>query len=262
MVFRDKDKQAILDNSARILSKIQIVGTDIVFSENDYISEWEYEDYRYVPENGFIGQFVERLFDGQLRNIPENINIENKELNLKVGIINGEETTWYDYGNFIVTKPGEQDTTGITSFESADYAKKFNTQYKNNNIYPCIALEQSLEACNQVGVELYTSGYVYTYIVPKNGLQQGSYSFSVDGKYYNFTINKNLKFFDTLIYNLQTGKVIQKTYDNEFNAARVEITPTIGNSSVGTLLSGKKLPFANFTNYDFVIESFILNIFF
>lgn len=255
MVFRDEDKQAIINNSARILSKIQIVDTDTVFTENNYIGEWDYEDYRYVPENGFIGQFVERLLDGQLKDLPTSVNIENKELNLKIGIVNGDTTTWYDYGNFIVTKPGEQDTTGITSFESSDYVKKFNVGYKNTNIYPCIALEQALEACNQADVELYTNGYVYAFVVPKDGLTSGSYSFNVDGTYYNFSTTKNLNFFDTLIYDLQTHKVIQKSYDNSFNVSRVEITPTSGTSSVGTLLSGKKLPFSDFINYDFVIEN-------
>ena len=35
-------------------------------------------------------------------------------------------TTWYDYGNFLITKVEKTDTTGNYKFESADYTKKFN----------------------------------------------------------------------------------------------------------------------------------------
>lgn len=228
MVFRDIDKKALIDNAATVVSKITIVGTDIVFTENDYISEWEYEDFRYVPENGFIGQFVERLFDGKLKDLPTDINIENKEINLQVGIVNGitGETTYYDYGNFIVTKPGEEDTTGITSFESADYAKKFNATYTDNINYPCLALELANNVCNQANVPLDVKGNAYCFAVKNEGLVAGEYSFLINGLYYNFSTTKDLKLYDSLLFILDENRIIQKNVNDDFTLTRIDIKPT------------------------------------
>ena len=129
MQYRDIDKQALKENGYRVLSKITIVGTNTIFTEDDHIVNWDYEDYRYVPDNGFIGQFVERIFDGNLQDISEDVILEDTEINLQLGIVNALDnntTTWYDYGNFLVTKVEKTDTTGNYKFESADYTKKFN----------------------------------------------------------------------------------------------------------------------------------------
>jgi hypothetical protein len=177
MQYRNIDKQALKENGYRVLSKITIVGTDTVFTEDDHIVNWEYEDYRYVPNNGFIGQFVERILDGNLQDISEDVILENTEINLQLGIVNAldnDTTTWYDYGNFLITKVEKTDTTGEYKFESADYTKKFNKVFDGDytdttytkSFNQKIADEETVTAlwlaqyvCAQAGVQLYTTNF-------------------------------------------------------------------------------------------------------
>lgn len=231
MVFRDLDKKSILENSARVLSTISVVGTDISFTEETNIAEWSYEDYRFVPENGFIGQFTERLLDGKLKELASDVNIENAEINLKIGIINGidNKTTYYDYGNFLITKVGEKDTTGTTSFESADFVKKFNQVYVDTISYPCLSLELTNNVCEQVGVELAGNGKAYCIAIDDEGLEQGSYAFLVDNTYYNFNTTKNLNYHDTimLIKIDNDVRIVQKTVDTiTYNVERIDLSYT------------------------------------
>lgn len=231
MVFRDLDKKSILENSARVLSTISVVGTDISFTEETNIAEWSYEDYRFVPENGFIGQFTERLLDCKLKELASDINIENAEINLKIGIINGidNKTTYYDYGNFLITKVGEKDTTGTTSFESADFVKKFNQVYVDTISYPCLALELTNNVCEQVGVELDGNGKAYCIAIDDEGLEQGSYAFLVDNIYYNFNTTKDLNYHDTLmLIKIDNNvRIVQKTVDTiTYNIERVDLSYT------------------------------------
>lgn len=177
MQYRNIDKQALKENGYRVLSKITIVGTDTVFTEDDHIVNWEYEDYRYVPNNGFIGQFVERILDGNLQDISEDVILENTEINLQLGIVNALDnntTTWYDYGNFLITKVEKTDTTGEYKFESADYTKKFNKVFDGDytdttytkSFNQKITDEETVTAlwlaqyvCAQAGVQLYTTNF-------------------------------------------------------------------------------------------------------
>ena len=260
MVFRDLDKKSILENSARVLSTISVVGTDISFTEETNIAEWSYEDYRFVPENGFIGQFTERLLDCKLKELASDINIENAEINLKIGIINGidNKTTYYDYGNFLITKVGEKDTTGTTSFESADFVKKFNQVYVDTISYPCLALELTNNVCEQVGVELDGNGKAYCIAIDDEGLEQGSYAFLVDNIYYNFNTTKDLNYHDTimLIKIDNNVRIVQKTVDTiTYNVERVDLTYTTSTEKTNTVIESHEVTYCDFTNNDFSIEN-------
>lgn len=260
MVFRDLDKKSILENSARVLSTISVVGTDISFTEETSIAEWSYEDYRFVPENGFVGQFTERLLDGKLKELASSINIENAEINLKIGIINGidNKTTYYDYGNFLITKVGEKDTTGTTSFESADFAKKFNQVYVDTISYPCLALELTNNVCEQVGVELAGNGKAYCIAIDDEGLEQGSYAFLVDDTYYNFNTTKDLNYHDTLMLIKidDDVRIVQKTVDTiTYNIERVDLTYTTSTEKINTVIESHEVIYCDFTNNDFSIEN-------
>ena len=187
MQYRNIDKQALKENGYTVLSKITIVGTQTVFTEDDYIVDWDYEDYRFVPNTGFIGQFVERILDGNLQNISDGVILEDTEINLKLGIKNALDNntvTWYDYGNFLVTKVEKTDTTGNYKFESADYTKKFNkvfdgdytdttyTKSFNDKIEDgetVTALWLAQYACKQAGVVLYTTNFTnYNFVISSN----------------------------------------------------------------------------------------------
>jgi len=257
MVISNFDKQALKENSYTVLSRITIVGTNIVFTEEDAIVDWNYEDYRYVPGTGFIGQFVERILDGNLQNISEDIILEDKEINLQIGIVNGlnEQTTWYDCGNFLITKVSETDTTGNFRFESADYTKKFNITYEDNIIYPTISLALVNNVCTQADVELSSDGYCHFYIIPTDGLTSGNYNFYYNGTYYNFTLANDLNFYDTLMYIESTETLILKTIDSSFNVTRTNLEVSTDGSATGTTLVFTRIPYVDFINNDFVIEN-------
>lgn len=257
MVINNFDKQALKENSYTVLSRITIVGTDTVFTEEDAIVDWNYEDYRYVPGTGFIGQFVERILDGNLQNISEDVVLEDKEINLQIGIVNGlnEQTTWYNYGNFLITNVSETDTTGNFKFESCDYTKKFNTIYEDNISYPTISLALANDVCSQANVELQPDGYCHFYVIPEGGLTAGDYNFYYNGTYYNFTLSNDLAFYDTLMYVENTETLTLKTVDSSFDVTRTDLEVTVDSSATGTTLVFTRTPYVDFTNNDFVIEN-------
>lgn len=160
MNFTNREKELLLSN-APVLSRIHLYDQDgsllQVFNENDYLVDWDYEDFRYVPDQGFIGQFVERLLDGHLMNIPEDLSLDDKEIDVEIAVVDPllQTQVYHNYGRFIITKVEQEDTTGSYKFESSDYAKKFNVAFKGDEVtYPCTALELLNHACNQAGVKL------------------------------------------------------------------------------------------------------------
>lgn len=261
MVFRDIDKEAIKQNAYRTLAKISIVGTDRVLTEDDCVVELKYEDYRYVPDNGFIGQFVERILDGKLKDLPSDVILENSEINFQLGIINGidNKTTFYDYGNFLITDVSEKDTTGGMSFESADYGKKFNILYEPSVSLPCLALELVDNASKQAGVELAHNGLAFCYPVDKEGLKAGSYCFAVHDEnddeqtYYEFTTTEDLNYKDSLMFRTYDDKLIQKSIDENYNIQRIELKCKNTETSSFTQLPVRVCYYVDFENNDFVV---------
>lgn len=179
-------------------------GQTIVLTESDAIKTWELNDERYVPDNGFIGQFVSRTLTGELHNIDDNFSIENKDIELQIGVVqlgsqyqwlttedgeilidqNGNRiyindlgsdiTTWYSLGNFLVTKPEDDEVADNTKFEAFDYATKFNKDFNadyTNSTYTdsfnsILKSGSSVTAgwlaqytCSQVGVEFITNEF-------------------------------------------------------------------------------------------------------
>ena len=133
--FSDEDKQTIKNGTVAIKSRI-IVNTEpqMVLTEDDSIKDWEYCDERYVPQQGFIGQFVARTLSGNLQDISDDFNIENHEIELQLGIVNiaTNTETWYSFGKFLVTSPEGDEVTDNTNFEAMDYTKKFNVDFDGN----------------------------------------------------------------------------------------------------------------------------------
>lgn len=182
----DADKQALRSNTAAIKCKL-IVQADgnlpeIVLTEDNSIKDWEYTDERLVPGKGFIGQFVGRTLDGNLQNISDDFNIIGREAKLIFGVyrMNDNVTTWYDFGNFIITEPEDNEVNDNTKFESMDYAKLFNKPFDgdytddefmdsynarttpDSEAYePVTALWLARYTCKQVGVVLATTNFVH-----------------------------------------------------------------------------------------------------
>ena len=77
--MNELDKLALINNECSIKTKI-ILDNGIVLTESDCVLSWDYEDFRYVPNQGFIGQFVERVVNGKFKNVDDSFTLENKIL--------------------------------------------------------------------------------------------------------------------------------------------------------------------------------------
>ena len=264
MNFTDREKQLLLSN-APVLSRITLYDEDgsvlQVFNEDDYIVDWEYEDYRYVPDQGFIGQFVERLLDGNFMNIPDELSLEDKEIEVEIAVVDNllQEQVYHNYGRFIITKIEKGDVSGSYKFESSDYAKKFNVPITNTISYPCTSLELLNNVCEIAGVELDTNGECLSFCVPKEGLTAGTYYFAVTDDAgtttnYEFELDTNVRFHDTLMLILDENKLILKTIDDNYKIDRRELTYVTVETSSGTLLNENLIGYVDFINNDFVVE--------
>lgn len=190
----DSDKLALKQNTAAIRCKLVVKKTDtlpeIVLTENDAVKNWTYSDNRYVPKQGFIGQFVARTLEGDLHNISDDFNIENREIELLIGVVDvGKNTTnWYSYGNFIVTNPEDNNVKDNTSFQAMDYTKLFNKQFDGdftNGTYTksynetikttsVTALWLAKYTCAQVGVNFPQTSFTNSdFVINQNPFQAG-----------------------------------------------------------------------------------------
>jgi hypothetical protein len=173
----------VVNNPEQNIDTVMTLGVDdetsvpskTVLTESDAVKTWELNDERYVPNNGFIGQFVSRTLTGELHNIDDDFSIENKDVELQIGVVHlgtrytwlttedgdilidekgnqvyikdlgNDITTWYSLGNFLVTKPEDDEVKDNTKFEAFDYATKFNIDF--NGDYSDATFQTSLMKC-------------------------------------------------------------------------------------------------------------------
>lgn len=175
----DSDKQALLDGTATIPYRITVLGDteedNIILTEADIVST-TYEDYRYVDTATIcIGQFVARTISGELKNVNNAFEIENKEIKVEFGVKTNAGTNYYSLGNFLITAPTDDDVKDKTTFDAMDYTKKFNQEFDGTGLsFPCTALQLAQYCCDKCGVELATTTFTNsTFIVPNNQYETG-----------------------------------------------------------------------------------------
>ena len=171
----DADKRALKDGSGviktRLIVKAEKNIPEIILTEEDSVKTWDINEERYVPNNGFIGQYVARELSGELQNISDDFNIENRTIQVCMGIVqlgsrfqylstesndiivteNGDMlianelpediTTWYTLGSFIVTEPTDDEVNDNTKFNAMDYTVLLNMDFNPN--YVSITYPQS-----------------------------------------------------------------------------------------------------------------------
>ena len=171
----DADKRALKDGSGviktRLIVKAEKNLPEIILTEEDSVKTWDINEERYVPNNGFIGQYVARELSGELQNISDDFNIENRTIQVCMGIVqlgsrfqylstesndiivteNGDMlianelpediTTWYTLGSFIVTEPTDDEVNDNTKFNAMDYTVLLNMDFNPN--YVSITYPQS-----------------------------------------------------------------------------------------------------------------------
>lgn len=158
------DIQALLNGSAAIQTKIEILPqvageSSIILTESNGVVSWDYEDFRFIKDQGFIGQFIAKQVTGTIKNPSDNFSMTDREFKLQMGIKVGNTLTWYSLGNFLVTKVTDDEVKDTTKFEALDYAKKFNKRYEDTITYPCTMLELVQNICNQCGCELGSTNF-------------------------------------------------------------------------------------------------------
>lgn len=165
----ESDILALIRGYATIPYRIYIEGDDTPLDEYEIVST-TYEDYRYVDTDSLvIGQFVARTFNGEIKNINRDLLIENKEIEVRMGVKVGDATTWYSLGNFLITKPEEDDVKDKMTFKSMDYTKKFNKKFDPSLVtFPCTALELAEAVCAQCRVELATTDFTNANFIIEN----------------------------------------------------------------------------------------------
>ena len=164
----DADKRALKDGSGviktRLIVKAEKNLPEIILTEEDSVKTWDINEERYVPNNGFIGQYVARELNGELQNISDDFNIENRTIQVCMGIVqlgsrfqylstesndiivteNGDMlianelpediTTWYTLGSFIVTEPTDDEVNDNTKFNAMDYTVLLNIDFNPNYV--------------------------------------------------------------------------------------------------------------------------------
>ena len=164
----DADKRALKDGSGviktRLIVKAEKNLPEIILTEEDSVKTWDINEERYVPNNGFIGQYVARELSGELQNISDDFNIENRTIQVCMGIVqlgsrfqylstesndiivteNGDMliaselpediTTWYTLGSFIVTEPTDDEVNDNTKFNAMDYTVLLNIDFNPNYV--------------------------------------------------------------------------------------------------------------------------------
>lgn len=126
------------------------------FDENTKLVDAELIINRNTPNVGFIGSTVAKKLTVNLQSIDDDIpNMENQEIDFRIGADYNGDTYYINYGNFIVDKaPKNDDTNGKVSFTAYDYMIKFNKPYNPGTIFPCTLYNMLVELCTQAGVTL------------------------------------------------------------------------------------------------------------
>ena len=200
------DIQALIDNTATIYTKIEILpkvaGEEIItLTNDDSIKSWVYSDLRNVEKEGFIGQFVARTLDGELQDIADDFNIEDREIVLYLGINSnrtsalatqtnveianqsneyilteqGENVlTYYKLGNFFVEKPESDEVRDNTKFQDIDYTILFNKPFDPDYVYSAWgrSFNQQLERSGSV-----SALGLFDYVCSQVGVQPGNRNF-------------------------------------------------------------------------------------
>lgn len=178
----DSDKLLLKNNTCAIKTKIIVKPRneseeEIVLTEDNSVKDWTYDDDRLVPDQGFVGQFVARTLTGNLQDISEDFNIEDRELELRLAIVSlGENPTenWYSLGTFYVTKPENNDVSDNTKFESLDKTILFNVDFNYN--YVDAEYEVSFDTLCKTGVGM-TAFNLAKYVCKQVGVTFGTTEF-------------------------------------------------------------------------------------
>ena len=177
--FSNEAKQRILSGKiTRAYLKVLATDTlpEIIIDENNYLKDFTFEDFRYVPDEGFIGGTVAKSITGNFNNIDNFFSIQDREFELYLGVDLEDETTEYiKYGTFIVQKPEDDQVTDNTSFEALDYMIKLNLPWEDRMTYPCTLKQLFDDLVEQSGLKTKVTTFLNeNFIVENNQFEEGT----------------------------------------------------------------------------------------
>ena len=150
------------------IGRIKVIEDDITIAENTDIQNISIEDNCYVNDK-FIGTTVAKKVTVNLFNDDNIYDLENKEIEAKLGfdLKDGEELV--SYGNFIIEKPNTEEVQAKTNFIGYDYMIKFNVPFVDNNTYPVELGTYFSNLCTQVGLVAGNTDFINSdYLVKGN----------------------------------------------------------------------------------------------
>ena len=151
-----QDKQAFKNNNTRAY----LLNNDYTLSQDNYIQSVDFKDERYNEEKGtFIGEAICKSIDVKLVNQDGELELENQDLEYRVGAKVGNTYKYISFGNFIVQKPENEEVNGQTTFQALDYMSKFDIPYTQRLTLPMTLGELAADICDQAGVTLGTTTF-------------------------------------------------------------------------------------------------------
>ena len=146
---------------------------NVEITESTDIQSIEIEDNCYVNDK-FIGTTVAKKITVNLFNDDNIYDLENKEIEVRLGFDINNETEIVDYGNFIIEKPDTEEVQAKTNFVGYDYMIKFNKDFIDNNTYPVALGTYFSNLCSQVGLIAGNTTFVNSdYMVTGNPFTNG-----------------------------------------------------------------------------------------
>lgn len=136
----DDVRELLLSGECTITSIVNILtGLDetkdlITITSDDYLESWDVEDFRYVPNVGLIGQFVQKKLSMTVKNGFDISNLSNQ-----IGFVNfivneapkteDGETVLYRVGMFIFDEISKDDVKDKTTITGTDFTKIFEQKF-------------------------------------------------------------------------------------------------------------------------------------
>ncbi len=138
--------------------RIHVVEDDIDIVGENYdgqLINFTIEDNCYTKDT-FIGTTEAKKITVNILNSDDEIDIEDKTIEVYVGIEIDGQLEEIPYGTYIIEKPDNKEIHKKTSFTGYDYMIKFNVPYVHDDtiIYPIKMSELLIKLCKQVGLEL------------------------------------------------------------------------------------------------------------
>lgn len=169
--WTDELKSAFKHN----VTRAKILYNNVEINENNHLKDLTLDEKYYISNLGFVGAATAKKVEINLLETDEDLNLENQEIEVKIGADYNGDTYYINYGKFIVNKPPENDeTSGTIRVVAYDYMIKFNKPYIDRVIYPCSLLTLLQDICNQAGVILGNTNFANKDFIVENNQFEGN----------------------------------------------------------------------------------------